>query len=226
MTFAALSEDLDCAPLRAALAPLGARIGARRIRAGDEAAFADPHSASPARGRASGAARIVARRLLEDLGFDGAAALARSPTGAPQWPTGFVGSLAHDETFAVAAVAAAAPHGTIAGIGVDVEPAEPLPEDVVDLVLTREEARETAGDGLARRLIFCAKEAVYKAVHPLDGTALDYHDIRVSLEKGVAALVDGRRLRLFTLAGERLLTVALLSAPDAGRLGRGGVCSR
>jgi 4'-phosphopantetheinyl transferase EntD len=209
MILAALSEDLDCVPLRAALAPFGARVGVRRIRAGDEAAFADPRGASLVRRRASGAARIVARRLIEELGFAGAAALARAPTGAPQWPSGLVGSLAHDETFAVAV---AAPRNAIAGIGVDVEPAEPLPEDVVDLVLTPEEARETAGDRIERRLIFSAKEAVYKAVHALVGADLDYHDIRVGLEQGTAILADGRRIRLFTLARERLLAVAFSAA--------------
>ena len=206
MALASLSEDLDCAALRAELSPFGACIGTRRIRVGDEAAFADTQSASLARRRASGAARIVARRLLEELGFASASTLARSPTGAPQWPAGVVGSLAHDETFAAAV---AARRGAIAGLGVDVEPAEPLPEDVVDLVLTSGEMRETAGDGLARRLIFCAKEAVYKAIHPLDGTSLDYHDIRVSLPKGIAILADGRRLRLLRLAGDRLIAVAL-----------------
>src|SRR5688500_10112023 len=54
--------------------------------------------------RASGAARIVARQLLNRLGlFE--CALPRGPAGAPIWPAGIIGSLSHDSRVAVAAVA-------------------------------------------------------------------------------------------------------------------------
>jgi 4'-phosphopantetheinyl transferase EntD len=209
MAESARREGFDCAPLSAALGPLGVLVGVRRIRPGDEAAFADPGSARSgnlARRRASGAARIVARDLLRELGADPAAPLLRLPSGAPAWPEGVIGSLAHDDDFAVAAVAR---RGLIIGLGVDVEPAEPLPADLVDLVLNFAERREAKGDGVTQRLVFVAKEAVYKAVHPLDGTPLEYADIEIALGDGRATLKDGRRLQLVTLAGERLVTVAL-----------------
>jgi 4'-phosphopantetheinyl transferase EntD len=215
MTEGAGRDDFDCAPLRAALEPLGVRVGARRIRPGDEAGFADPRGSTPvhlARRRASGAARIVARGLLGDLGADAQAPLLRSPSGAPLWPEGILGSLAHDDDFAVAAIAR---RGRLAGLGVDVEPSEPLPGDLIDLVLRAAERAETEGDGVKRRLVFAAKEAVYKAIHPLDGTPLEYADIEVEFAKGRATLRDGRRLRLFMLACERLVAVAIAfdSAP-------------
>jgi 4'-phosphopantetheinyl transferase EntD len=208
--------DLDCAPLRAALEPFGVGVGARRIRRGDEAAFADRRGSTPvhlARRRASGAARIVARSLLGDLGADAQAPLPRSPSGAPLWPDGILGSLAHDDAFAVAAVARL---GRLAGLGVDVEPAEPLPGDLIGLVLSAAERAETEGDGVKQRLVFAAKEAVYKAIHPLDGTPLEYGDIEVGLGEGTAVLRDGRRIRLVTFAGKRLVAVAL--AFDARRV--------
>ncbi|MBV8441531.1 MAG: 4'-phosphopantetheinyl transferase superfamily protein, partial [Hyphomicrobiales bacterium] len=203
-------DGFDCAPLRAALAPLGVLVGARRIRPGDEAAFADPDLGRPAnlaRRRASGAARIVARDHLGELGADAAAPLPRSPSGAPAWPAGIIGSLAHDDVFAVAAVAR---RGLLAGIGVDVEPAEPLPADLVDLVLNAAERQATMGEEVKQRLVFVAKEAVYKAIHPLDATPLEYADIEIGLGEGRAKLCDGRRLQLVTLAGERLVAVALV----------------
>ncbi len=203
-------DDFDCAQLRAALQEFGASIGARRIRPGDEAAFADPGPANLARRRASGAARIVARDLLSQLGADAAAPLARSPAGAPVWPRGFVGSLAHDADFAVAV---AARRGRLIGIGVDVEPAEPLPADVVDFVLSGAERREAMDDRVAQRLVFVAKEAVYKALNPLDGAPLEFEDIAVALAEGRATSSDGRTLRLLTLAGERLVAVALAFDP-------------
>jgi 4'-phosphopantetheinyl transferase EntD len=73
--------------------------------------------------RRSGAVRLLARRLLDIAGFD-PVALPRSDSGAPVWPTGVVGSLAHDHDIAVAVVAGA---DLFAGIGVDVEPALVLP---------------------------------------------------------------------------------------------------
>jgi 4'-phosphopantetheinyl transferase EntD len=202
-------DAFDCAPLRAALGPLGVLVGARRIRPGDEAAFAGPGLGRPAnlaRRRASGAARIVARDLLRELGVVAAAPLMRSPSGAPAWPEGVIGSLAHDDDFAVAAVAQ---RGLVIGIGVDVEPAEALPADLVGLVLNAAERRETKGDGVKQRLVFVAKEAVYKAIHPLDGTPLEYADIEIALGEGRATLRDGRRLQLVTSSGERLAAVAL-----------------
>ena len=202
-------DEFDCAPLHAALAPLGVLFGARRIRPGDESAFADLGPATPAnlaRRRASGAARIVARELLGQLGAAAAAPLPRSPSGAPEWPAGVIGSLAHDDDFAVAAVAR---RGLLAGLGVDVEPAEPLPADVVDMVLSAAEQREAKGDGVRQRLVFVAKEAVYKALHPLDGRWLDFEDIEVGLGEGRATLRDGRRLQLVTFAREKLVAVAL-----------------
>jgi 4'-phosphopantetheinyl transferase EntD len=199
-------DDFDCAPLRAALEEFGVSIGARRIRPGDEAVFTDPGRASLAGRRASGAARIVARALLTRLGAGAPAPLTHSPTGAPIWPRGFVGSLAHDADFAVAV---AARRGRLIGLGVDVEPAEPLPGDVVDLVLSAAERREAMDDGVKQRLVFVAKEAVYKALHPLDGAPREYEDIAIVLTEGRATSSDGRTLRLLTLAGERLVAVAL-----------------
>ena len=82
----------------------------------------------------------------------------------------------------------------------------------MELVLSQREQRQTVGDGVARRLVFVAKEAVYKAIHPLDGTPLDFADIEVRLAGKEATLRDGRRLRLIPLAGERLVVVALVEA--------------
>jgi 4'-phosphopantetheinyl transferase EntD len=63
---------------------------------------------------------------------------------------------------------------------------------------------------VAQRLVFVAKEAVYKATNPLDGLWLDFPDIEVRLAEGTAMLRDGRRLRLVPFAGERLIVVALM----------------
>jgi 4'-phosphopantetheinyl transferase EntD len=68
-------------------------------------------------------------------------------------------------------------------IGCDIEPALPLPTEVVDRVLTVAE-RAALGNRAPwhDRLIFCAKEAVYKAQFPLTGRRLDFHDVEVEVD--------------------------------------------
>ncbi len=205
----------ELASLRTALAPYGVVIDARRIEPGDEAAFVDSGDVATtvnlSRRRASGAARIIARRLLGELRSDPAATLARSPSGAPLWPEGIAGSLAHDDEWAIAAAARRARlvGRSVKGLGVDIEPAETLPADLVAHVLSDEEGRRTRGDGVIGRLIFACKDAVYKAIHPLDGSPLEYSDIEIRLDDSTAMLCDGRSLHLFTSGGARLVAVAL-----------------
>jgi 4'-phosphopantetheinyl transferase EntD len=180
------------------------RIATRRIAPGDEAAFPDPGEPL-ARRRASGAARLAAREALAALGGPADAPLARGARGFPLWPEGFVGSLAHDDALAVAAVARRA---GVAALGVDVEPVLPLPRDVAEIALGADERRAALRDPALARAIFSAKEAVYKAINPLDGSALEYEDIAVDLTGRVARLADGRALRLEISRGERWIVVA------------------
>lgn len=198
--------------LAARLAARGVILQTRPIAEGDEDAFADL-SEPLARRRASGAARIAARAALSALGGDGAAPLPRSAGGYPLWPAGFVGSLAHDEALAVAL---AAPAARFVALGVDVEPCEPLPADVTQIALLPAERRAAAADPPLGRAIFAAKEAVYKAVNPFDGTALEYEDIDVDLANCRARLRDGRSLELDWVgwAGGRRWIVAALAAAE------------
>jgi len=183
------------------LAALGVRLAIRAIAPGDEAAFAEPGEPL-ARRRASGAARVAARVALAALGGPADAALPRSPGRFPLWPPGFVGSLAHDEEIAVAV---AARSERAAALGVDIEPAKPLPEDVAGIVLKQSERLACARDPTLSRAVFAAKEAVYKAINPLDGSPLEYEDIEVNLAGGTARLRDGRALRLVWERGDLLV---------------------
>lgn len=191
----------------------GVAAGCRAIRPGDEAALREAEADSIASTiaavrRASGAARIVARGLLDGLGHRDVV-LVRTVSGAPAWPDGIVGSLAHDQEVAVAAVALRA---RVAALGIDVEPAEPLPDDIVDLVVTAAERDGLDRDPLHGRLLFAAKEAVYKAMHPLDGIFLDFHDIVVDLAACTAVVPSGRILDLAVCRAPRIVVLALLRA--------------
>jgi 4'-phosphopantetheinyl transferase EntD len=191
-----------------ALAPPGLLIGHRLIQPGDEDALLAGEAASIASPviavrRASGAARIVARSLLAQLGHAGAA-VPRSASGAPMWPAGMAGSLAHDDRIAVAAAGRQADVGSV---GIDIEPATPLPPDMLALVATPREM-ESIGDALRGKLLFAAKEAVYKAVYPLEHMFLEFQDIEVHLAANKAITRSGRVVTLHHVMSSHIVVLA------------------
>ena len=180
----------------AALAVPGVVIGYRWISAGDERALVAEERKAFANSvakvqRASGAARTVARELMMRLGCE-PQAIPKSASGAPIWPAGLVGSLAHDAQVAVAAMAR---RDDFASLGIDIEPAEPLDTDLLNLIATADERKRIAEDPLRGRELFAIKEAVYKAVYPLDGTFLEHHDVEVNFSAGRATTRTGRTVR-------------------------------
>jgi 4'-phosphopantetheinyl transferase EntD len=197
----------------ATLAVPGLLIGHRVIMSGDENALIDEEAASITSSitqvrRASGAARVVARELLEHLGH-AEAPVPKDTSGAPVWPAGILGSLAHDDRIAVAAVGL---QRDFRAVGIDVEPNAPLPADMLELVATPEERRKLADDPLRGRLLFAAKEAVYKAAYPLDGTFLEFHDVAVDLAGKKAITKNGGVFTLRWCAGSRVVVLAFAQA--------------
>ena len=196
-----------------AIAPRSVRIGCRVIRDGDEAHLLPEEARSiparqPAMRRASGAARWIAHGLLANVGINDFAIL-RAPSGTPVWPDGITGSLAHDDEMAVAAVAHVIHIGSL---GIDVEPAQPLPDDILALVATRADQADSADRHLAGRILFSAKEAVYKAVYPLDREILGYEDITVDLNAGHATVKTGRKVSLAYCVAPRVVVLAFVDA--------------
>ena len=197
----------------AALALPGLLIGHRMIQAGDENALHDAEVASlpsrvPEARRASGAARIIARELLARLGHTDTP-IARGDGGEPLWPSGIVGSLAHDGAVAVAAVGL---ERDFSSIGVDVEPMRDLPADMIDLVATPAELARIDRDPGIARLLFAAKEAAYKAAYRSDRTFLDFPDIEVDLVAHTAVTRTGQTLALRYCMSPRIVALALIPA--------------
>jgi len=157
------------------------------------------------RRRASGAARHVARELMTRLGY-AELPIPKDASGAPVWPAGLTGSMAHDERIAVAAVGL---RRDFAAVGIDVEPAVPLPADMLELIATPRELRAIADDPLRGKLLFAAKEAVYKAINPLDGVFLEFHDIEVDLAGRKATTRTGRVLALRICMSSHVVVLAL-----------------
>ncbi|WP_433124903.1 4'-phosphopantetheinyl transferase family protein [Micromonospora sp. CA-240977] len=128
--------------------------------------------------------RRCAREALAKLGHP-AVPLTAGERGAPRWPDGVVGSITHCAGYRAAA---AAPAALLRAVGVDAEPHEALPPGILDVIADAGErdliARLHANDPSVHwdRLLFCAKEAVYKAWFPLTHRWLGFDDAAVSLD--------------------------------------------
>jgi len=195
------------------IAVSGILVDHRLIRDGDELALLPEEMAAFAGSvlkvrRASGAARIVARKLLSRFGQP-PRAIPKSTAGMPVWPDGFVGSIAHDASFAIAAIAAQREY---LSVGVDIEPAEPLAPDLLDIVATAKERDRIQDDPCQGRLLFSVKEAIYKAVYPLDGTFLDHQDVEVSLATGLAVVRNGRTVSFRYHVASHIVVLAPIPA--------------
>lgn len=158
--------------------------------------------------------RACARRAMEKLGVAPQAVLP-GERGAPGWPAGLTGSMTHCEGYCAAALVRAA---DLASLGIDAEPHAPLPEGVLSAVALpteQERLRRLAADRPEvhwDRLLFSAKESVYKAWFPLTRKWLDFSEADIDIAPGPTAgspgtfrarllvpgpLVDGRRLDHF-----------------------------
>ncbi|GAA2704166.1 4'-phosphopantetheinyl transferase family protein [Actinoplanes palleronii] len=126
-------------------------------------------------------ARRCAREALAKLGHP-LAPIRRGPMREPQWPSGVAGAITHCAGYRAAAVV---PKAVLSSVGIDAEPDRPLPADVeesIALPAERQMLASLAGShpGIQwDRLLFSAKESVYKAWFPLTRQWLDFEDARV-----------------------------------------------
>src|SRR5690606_434193 len=124
-------------------------------------------------------ARHCARQALAALGEE-PVAIGKGERGAPVWPRGIVGSLTHCDGYRAAALG----HRLrFRSVGIDAEPHGALPDGVLDSVsLPQEREWLRANDSALHldRLLFCAKEATYKAWFPLTARWLGFEDAHIS----------------------------------------------
>ncbi|MEU5127654.1 4'-phosphopantetheinyl transferase family protein [Streptomyces mobaraensis] len=175
--------------------------------------------------------RVCARAALGRLGLP-PGPLLPGRRGAPNWPDGVVGSMTHCQGFRGAAVARAA---DAASLGIDAEPNGPLPDGVLAMVSLPSEREWLAGLAARRpdvhwdRLLFSAKESVFKAWYPLTGLELDFDEAELAVDPDAGTftarllvpgpVVGGRRLDGFEgrwAAGEGLVVTAIAVAAPAG----------
>jgi 4'-phosphopantetheinyl transferase EntD len=166
-------------------------------------------AASPSLGRRRElrASRACARLALARLGVAPAPVL-RGPDREPIWPEGVVGSITHCPGYCAAA---GARRGAVAAIGIDAEEHAPLPDGVLRKVALdgeREWLRGHRGDATCwDRLLFSAKESVFKAWFPLTRAWLGFHDAAVSFRPGSGAFSACLLVPGPVVAGGRLGTL-------------------
>ncbi|WP_346346908.1 4'-phosphopantetheinyl transferase superfamily protein [Streptomyces sp. MBT27] len=191
----------------------------------------------PRRRREFTTVRACARRALGQLGVASVPILP-GLRGAPGWPAGVVGSMTHCVGYRAAAVARTE---DVVAIGIDAEPNLPIRTDGArDLVTVAEERARLPALRARRpevhwdRLVFSAKESVYKAWFPLTGRSLDFDQAVVTVDPDEGTfqarllvpgpLFDGGRLSGFEgrwlLRHDVLLTTIALArrASAAGAL--------
>jgi 4'-phosphopantetheinyl transferase EntD len=155
----------------------------------EEAALLE--SAIDKRRREFATGRMCARSALQKLGFP-ASAILRGPRGEPLWPAGVVGSITHCDGYRAAAVARSS---EIVTIGIDAEPHAELPDGVCQQIAQPDELAQLCRLRSERpavhwdRLLFSAKESVYKAWFPLATRWLGFEDVSVSLDPNTRTFV-------------------------------------
>lgn len=116
----------------------------------------------------------------------------------PVWPTGYLGSITHCRGLTAAAVARSA---DLRAIGLDAEPASPLPSEIRELILFGE---ERAADPVEGTTVFSAKESIFKTIFPLVRAWIEFNEIivRLDVRRGTfTASYSGGHERIRTLVG-------------------------
>ncbi|MGV9712430.1 4'-phosphopantetheinyl transferase family protein [Gordonia sp. NPDC003424] len=127
-------------------------------------------------------ARDCARQALSELGFE-PTPIMRGDKGMPLWPEKVVGSLTHCDGYRAAIVGYAL---QVRSLGIDAEPHDTLPDGVLDhtSIAAERDVLATRPSGLHwDRLLFCAKEATYKAWFPVTHRWLGFEDAHITFDQ-------------------------------------------
>ncbi|HEY5987192.1 MAG TPA: 4'-phosphopantetheinyl transferase superfamily protein [Streptosporangiaceae bacterium] len=150
--------------------------------------------------------RACARAALAELG-EPPAPILPGLRGAPQWPAGITGSITHCEGYRAAGVAKTR---DVLVLGLDAEPNEALPGGILDVIALDKERAQIAGLGVTEprvcwdRLLFCAKESVYKAWFPLTQRWLDFEAADITIDASGGTFTARLLVPGPVLAGSRL----------------------
>lgn len=209
-----LPSDIACAA-----GPMSAARGA--LLAAEEAVLI---RAVECRRREFRAGRHHARIALRQLGCPDRPIL-RAEDRRPLWPAGYVGSISHSRHFSAAI---AAPASAYLGLGLDLELATPL-EPEHHRFIARPEERAALAEPLhtpkgpldRAKLVFSAKEALFKAVYPVTRQWFGFQEATLEIHPATYRFtaylhIPGPPCRLhgcWTVAEGHVLTTVTLPHP-------------
>jgi 4'-phosphopantetheinyl transferase EntD len=124
--------------------------------------------------------RAAARDALRELDPSEPGAIPRGSGGEPLWPEGIVGTISHSRELAVAVVGGRRDY---VGLGVDVEDLGRGPSPRAARLVCRPSEMKWVDpeSGTVRlALLFSAKEAVFKALYPIEGVWLGFADAELT----------------------------------------------
>jgi 4'-phosphopantetheinyl transferase EntD len=154
--------------------------------------------------------RYCARQALGELGVPPVPIL-KGEKGEPCWPDGVVGSLTHCAGYRGAAVGR---RPGVRSVGIDAEPHDVLPTGVLDAIslpAERAELRDMPTGLRWDRILFCAKEATYKAWFPVTRRWLGFEDAHIAFDVDETGTAGGFVSRI-------LIDPAAVAGPPLQRL--------
>ena len=155
--------------------------------------------------------RHCARLALRELGLPPAPVLPGEHRE-PLWPPGVVGSMTHCAGYRAAAVARSR---DLLTVGIDAEPHESLPPGVLDVIALTDEQVQITELATAHsaphwdRLLFCAKETVYKAWFPLTYRWLGFSEAAITIAPAAGDATKGTFSARLLAAGPTIAGHAL-----------------
>jgi 4'-phosphopantetheinyl transferase EntD len=148
------------------------------------------------------AGRSYARSALRQIGGT-EQSIPRADDRSPIWPLGYVGSISHTHHHCGAIVAESKLYLTL---GLDIESDDPLEPELYSLIGSDRERRTLSfplktevGPVDRAKLVFSAKESVFKACNPVTKVWLDFQEVEVELDG------EERMFRATLVSGGQLL---------------------
>ncbi|QBF31987.1 4'-phosphopantetheinyl transferase [Thalassococcus sp. S3] len=135
-----------------------------------------------ARQREFAAGRRAARAAMAPFGY-ASTPIPQGADRAPIWPDGLVGSISHTKKACVAALALRSDYRSI---GIDIEEDSPLEKALWPVICTETErtwlrSQPEAQQGHLAKIIFSAKEAVYKCQYPISQAVFGFDRVDIAL---------------------------------------------
>lgn len=215
----------------AALLPAGVALDVREIADNAGSLFpAEREAVARAvakRAREFSTGRLCARAAMAALGLPPRPV----PVGSqrePVWPDGVVGTISHGGELCLAA---ASGRDRVLALGIDLEVGDPLDPELRRLICTPDELRAAPVWGVAgvdpHKLVFSAKEALYKALFPHARRYIDFLEVEIGVDAGagawrpttlppdVAGLVGAPIEGRFLVADGYVVTTACATPPPA-----------